>query len=91
MPILGLRGIMDWLRDEYGRDYAPNTRETFRRSTLHQFAKAGLIVPNPDLPNRPINSPKWCYQIAQWANQLLVSYELDGFEHRVVRTLQSRS
>ena len=39
-PMLGTRAIMDWIRDAYGRDYAPNTRETIRRQTLHQFADA---------------------------------------------------
>lgn len=37
-PMLGTRAIMDWIRDEYGVDYAPNSRETIRRFTLHQFA-----------------------------------------------------
>lgn len=29
--------IMQWLRDHYDKDYAPNSRETIRRQTLHQF------------------------------------------------------
>jgi len=49
-PSLGTRAIMDWIRDEYGTDYAPNTRETIRRFTLHQFVDAGLVVENPDCP-----------------------------------------
>lgn len=35
-----------------------------RRFTLHQFVQAGLVVPNPDKPSRPTNSPYFCYQIA---------------------------
>lgn len=62
-PILGTRAIMDWIADEYKTPYKPNTRETIRRRTLHQFADALLIVENPDQPDRPVNSPKWCYQI----------------------------
>lgn len=54
---------MDWARDEYDRDYAPNTRETIRRFTLHQFAEALLVEQNPDKPDRPVNSPRWCYCI----------------------------
>jgi type II restriction enzyme len=30
-PMLGTRAVMDWIRDEYGVDYKPNTRETLRR------------------------------------------------------------
>ena len=54
---------MDWIRDEYGLDYKPNTRETVRRQTLHQFAEAQLVVQNADEPGRAVNSPKWNYQV----------------------------
>ena len=40
-PLLGTRAIMDWIRDHYGVDYKPNSRETIRRFTLHQFVDAG--------------------------------------------------
>jgi len=62
-PLLGTRAIMDWIRDHYSKGYAPNTRETIRRFTLHQFADALLVEQNPDQPDRPVNSPKWCYQV----------------------------
>ena len=60
-PMLGTRAIMNFIRDEYGREYAPNTRETVRRFTLHQFVEAQLVVQNPDEPRRPVNSSKWNY------------------------------
>jgi poly-gamma-glutamate capsule biosynthesis protein CapA/YwtB (metallophosphatase superfamily) len=31
-------------RQHYGAEYAPNTRETFRRQTMHQFRDAGLAL-----------------------------------------------
>ncbi len=62
-PLIGITPIMDFCRDYYGKNYAPNTRETIRRQTMHQFIEAGLAIQNPDQPDRPINSPKWCYQI----------------------------
>jgi hypothetical protein len=34
-PLVGITPIMDWARSHYGKDYAPNTRETFRRQTMH--------------------------------------------------------
>ena len=37
-PRLRTVEIMAWLRTHYGKDYKPNTRETIRRFTLHQFA-----------------------------------------------------
>ena len=33
-PRLGVTPIMDWCKSIYGKEYAPNTRETFRRQTL---------------------------------------------------------
>ncbi|WP_223934135.1 hypothetical protein, partial [Aeromonas caviae] len=33
---------MDWAREHYGKEYAPNTRETFRRQSMHQFCDAGV-------------------------------------------------
>jgi hypothetical protein len=55
--------IMEFLRKAYGKEYKPNTRETIRRRTLHQFVEAGFAVINPDEPARPVNSPNTCYQL----------------------------
>lgn len=63
-PLIGVTPVMDWLREHYDKDYKPNTRETVRRQTLHQFVEAGLVLLNPDDPERPVNSPKSCYQIS---------------------------
>lgn len=73
-PSLRTVEIMEWLRHEYDRDYKPNSRETIRRQTLHQFVSAGLVALNPDDPMRPVNSPKNCYQIIPRALELLQSY-----------------
>lgn len=62
-PLLGITPIMDWAREHYGKDYAPNTRETVRRQTMHQFVAAGIAESNPDDRGRPTNSPKTVYQI----------------------------
>jgi type II restriction enzyme len=77
-PLRGITPIMDWCRAHYGKAYAPNTRETIRRQTMHQFVEAALAVPNPDRPERPVNSPKWCYQIEPSALKLLQTF---GTEH----------
>ena len=59
--------MMEFARDHYGRHYAPNTRETFRRQTVHQLVAAGIALYNPDNPARPVNSPKAVYQIDRHA------------------------
>ena len=34
-PLRGITPIMEYTRAHYGREYAPNTRETLRRQTMH--------------------------------------------------------
>lgn len=70
-PMRGTTEIMNWIQVNYGVTYAPNSRETIRRFTLHQFIAAGLVVENPDDPRRPINSPKWVYQLTPEALEVL--------------------
>ncbi len=73
-PRIGITPIMDFCRDYYGTRHAPNTRETFRRYTMHQFIQAFLVVENPDQPDRPTNSPKWCYQVEPKALALMQAF-----------------
>ena len=70
-PLVGITPIMDWSRIHYAKEYAPNTRETFRRQTMHQFVDAGIALYNPDKPDRPVNSPKAVYQVAPAVMTLL--------------------
>jgi BsuBI/PstI restriction endonuclease len=73
-PLIGITPIMDWAREHYRKEYAPNTRETVRRQTMHQFVDAGIALYNPDDPARPVNSPKAVYQIEPAALALLRTY-----------------
>lgn len=62
-PLIGITPIMNWAKEHYGAAYAPNTRETFRRQSMHQFIEAGVCLYNPDKPDRAVNSPHAVYQI----------------------------
>lgn len=73
-PLVGITPVMSWARDHYGLEYAPNTRETFRRQTMHQLVDAGIALYNPDRPDRPVNSPAAVYQISPPALALLKTY-----------------
>ena len=79
-PLMGITPIMDWAREHYGKSYAPNTRETFRRQTMHQFVQAGIALYNPDDPSRPVNSPRAVYQIEPTCLSLLRTYDTTAFE-----------
>lgn len=53
---MGVRGIMDWMRERLDYQIAENSRETVRRFVLHQFIEAGFCLHNDDEPSRPTNS-----------------------------------
>ena len=63
-PMLGITEMMTHFERHFGKKYAPNTRETVRRFTVHQFVQMGLVIANPDEPARPVNSPDNRYQVA---------------------------
>jgi hypothetical protein len=73
-PMMGVTPIMEFAAQHYRKKWAPNTRETIRRFTLHQFEQAGLVVANPDEPGRPTNSPNYCYQIEPRALEAIRSF-----------------
>ena len=89
-PLRGITQLMIFMAEHYGKRYAPNTRETVRRQTVHQFLAAGLVVLNPDEPDRPINSGKTVYQVSPASLRLLRAYgtvdwavELINYQHRI--------
>ncbi len=88
-PLIGITPIMDWVRVHYRKDYAPNTRETFRRYSMHQFVQAGIARYNPDNPKRPVNSPKAVYQISQEALDLIHCFGTQDWSEGVSRFLSN--
>lgn len=88
--------MMRFFAQFYGKQYAPNTRETVRRQTVHQFLNVGLIIANPDNPGRPTNSGQTVYQIEPAAFELLRKYGTHEWDKSLreylvdVGTLQKR-
>lgn len=76
-PQMGVTPIIAFCNRHYGTTYQPNTRESFRKATLHQFCDAGIALINPDDPARPTNSGKTVYQIEQSVLALLRVYDTD--------------
>lgn len=89
-PLLGITPIMDWTRDHYDKEYAPNTRETFRRQTMHQFCDAGIALYNPDKPDRPVNSPKAVYQVEPAALAVLRTFGTPAWHRSLTAYLAER-
>lgn len=79
-PLIGITPMMTFAREYYKKEYAPNTRETFRRFSTHQLVQAGIAVYNPDQPDRAVNSPNAVYQISPAALQVVQAYKTDSFD-----------
>lgn len=88
-PRRGVTEMMDWMSAEYGKRYAPNTRETIRRFTLHQFVQMGLVLLNSDDPSRPTNSQKNVYQIEPSALALLRTFGTNDWQENLNEYLDS--
>ncbi|MGL6226284.1 MAG: BsuBI/PstI family type II restriction endonuclease [Thermoguttaceae bacterium] len=89
-PLMGITPIMDWMKKHYGKEYAPNSRETIRRETMHQFVDAGLVLYNPDKPDRPTNSPKAVYQIEESALKLFRVFGKKSWNKQVADYMNNR-
>ncbi len=89
-PLIGITPIMDWAREHYDKDYAPNTRETIRRQSMHQFCDAGVALYNPDKPDRPVNSPKAVYQIEPAALALIRTFDTPAWHDSLTAYLADR-
>lgn len=88
-PLMGITPIMDWAHEHYGKKYAPNTRETFRRQSIHQFCDAGIALYNPDKP-RPVNSPQAVYQIEPTLLALLRTFNTPQWSANLKSYLSGR-
>lgn len=90
-PLRGITPMMEFFAAHYGKVYAPNSRETVRRQTVHQFLSAGLIVANPDAMYRAVNSGKSVYQIESSALELLRTYGTPEWDNTLAIYLASVS
>jgi adenine-specific DNA-methyltransferase len=88
-PLMGIRPMMDWFKENYGKVYAENTRESVRRQTIHQFLEAGIVNINPDDPERPTNSGKTVYQIPTDLLEVLRTWSTDEWDKAIKTYLSS--
>jgi adenine-specific DNA-methyltransferase len=79
-PLLRTVDIMEFMRKRYHKDYKPNSRETIRRQTLHQFEQARIVDRNPDDPSRPTNSGNTVYRLTEDAAAVLRAFGAANFD-----------
>lgn len=90
-PLVGITPMMTFAKDYYNKIYAPNSRETFRRFSTHQLVQAGIVLYNPDKPDRPVNSPKAVYQISPAALKVIKTFGTNDFEPLLSDFIQNQS
>ena len=73
-------GIMRFIAQYYKKEYAENSRETFRRQTLHQFVQAGLVLHNPDNPNLATNSKDNHYCLSPEGLRVVSSFKTEHWK-----------
>jgi adenine-specific DNA-methyltransferase len=89
-PLLRIVDIMDFMRRKYKKNYAPNTRETIRGQTIHQFEQARIVDRNPDDPVRPTNSGKNAYQLTPHAAAVVAVFKNSAEFDAAVQGFQAK-
>lgn len=73
-PEMRIVDMMNFMSKQYGKTYMPNTRETIRKDSVHQFVEAAIVERNTDLTIRPTNSPNYCYRLTDEMLKLVQTY-----------------
>ena len=73
-PEMRIVDMMNFMATNYRKEYKPNTRETIRKDTIHQFVDGAVAERNTDSADRPTNSPNFCYCLTDEMLQLIKSY-----------------
>lgn len=89
-PMLGIRAILDFARRKLGHNYAENTRESIRKYSVKQLVAAGILLHNPDKPDRAVNSSDNCYQVESNALALLRKFGARGWKNALLTYLETR-
>lgn len=85
-PMLRIVDMMGFMAENYGKIYKPNTRETIRKDTIHQFRDGAVVESNTDDMEKATNSPRYSYCLSNEMLDLIKSYnttewaeKLNGF------------
>lgn len=76
-------GVMRFIDEHYNKKYAENSRETFRRQTLHQFVQAGIVFHNPENPDLATNSKDNHYCLSPEALKVIRAFKSKNWDREV--------
>ena len=73
-PAMRIVDLMNFMSENYEKHYKPNTRETIRKDTIHQFVDGAVAERNTDSAGRPTNSPNYSYCLTDEMLSLIQTY-----------------
>lgn len=80
-----IHDVLVFVRENYGVDYAENSRETFRKQAMHHFRNAAFIEDN----GKATNSPNYRYRLTNEMLGLIQSYGTSEWEDNKNRFLEN--
>ena len=81
--------MMGHMANNYGKIYKPNSRETIRKETIHQFVDGAIAFRNVDNEQRATNSPLYSYRLTDEALEVIQSFGTDAWEVKLEVFLES--
>ena len=89
-PELRIVDMMNFMHINYDKEYKPNTRETIRKDTVHQFVDAAVAERNTGSVNRPTNSPNYCYRLTGEMLKLIQSYGTSNWQTQLTKFISEK-
>ena len=71
-----IHDVIQFINNNYGKDYAENTRESIRKTAIQPFRDAALIEDN----GVPTNSPRTKYRITDELLEVVISYNTSNWD-----------
>lgn len=75
--------MMNFMAKYYGKIYKPNSRETIRKETIHQFCEGAIVCKNDDDDKRATNSPKYSYRITDESLEVVKAYGMKEWKGKL--------
>lgn len=81
--------MMNFMAEHYDKKYMPNSRETIRKETVHQFCDGAIALRNEDNGERATNSPKYRYRLTDEVLDVIRTYGTDKWEEMLSEWLEN--
>lgn len=75
--------MMAFMSVHYGKEYKPNSRETIRKETIHQFCDGAIAIRNTDDEERATNSPLYSYRLTDEALEVIQTFGTGEWDEKL--------